>query len=107
MSYYTKHIFLCTNQKPAGKKCCANAGGEEYLEYLKTRLLELDSHGPGKFRISKSGCLGRCSSGPCLVVYPEGVWYTYSSTDDIEDIIQSHLLNGQIVEKLLIENPAF
>lgn len=103
MSHYTKHIFICTNQKAPGKQCCANSGGEEYFDFMKAKLLELDLHGPGKIRVSKSGCLGRCSSGPCIVIYPEGVWYTYSSFSDIEQIIRSHLIDGEIVEQLLLD----
>lgn len=87
-----------------GKQCCANSGGEEFFEYLKTRLLELEMFGPGKIRVSKSGCLGRCSLGPCVVIYPEGVWYRYTSTTDMDQIINSHLINNIPVEQLLIEN---
>ncbi|MBN9227644.1 MULTISPECIES: (2Fe-2S) ferredoxin domain-containing protein [Legionella] len=101
--YYNKHVLLCTNQKAAGKQCCANTGGEAFFDYMKTRLLELEMHGPGKVRVSKSGCLGRCSSGPCIVIYPEGVWYSYSSFSDIDEIIEKHLIAGGVVEQLLID----
>ncbi|BCA96822.1 hypothetical protein TUM19329_31830 [Legionella antarctica] len=60
-------------------------------------------HGPGKIRVSKTGCLGRCASGPCLVIYPDGVWYTYSTFTDIDQIIESHLIAGETVEQLLID----
>ncbi len=103
MAYYLKHVMLCTNQKAAGKQCCATSGGEEFFTYMKARLLELELHGPGKIRVSKSGCLGRCGLGPCLVVYPEGVWYSYSSFDDIDKIIDSHLISGLIVQELVLE----
>lgn len=102
MTHYTKHVFLCVNQKAAGKVCCANTGGELFFDYLKTKLLELGLHGPGKIRVSKSACLGRCSLGPCIVIYPEGVWYTYANTADIDEIIDSHLVAGGIVNRLLI-----
>lgn len=104
MTYYTQHIFICTNQKAAGKQCCANSGGEEFFTYLKSRLIELGIYGPGRIRVSKSGCLGRCGSGPCLVIYPEGIWYTYDSFADIDQIIESHLISGRKLQKLLI-NP--
>lgn len=104
MEHYIKHVFLCTNQKAAGKKCCADAGGEIYFDYIKSKLLELDLHGPGKIRVSKSGCLGRCSLGPCIVIYPESIWYTYSSFADLDEIIDKHLINNNTVEHLLIEN---
>lgn len=106
MSHYNRHVFVCTNQKPAGKPCCANTGGEEFFDYLKTRLLELDMFGPGKIRVSKSGCLGRCASGPCIVVYPEGLWFRYESEADIDTIIETCLVNNQIAENLLIDRPA-
>ncbi|KTD14230.1 (2Fe-2S) ferredoxin domain-containing protein [Legionella israelensis] len=102
MNHYIKHIFICTNQKAAGKKCCATAGADEYFDYMKSKLLEMDMHGPGKIRVSKSGCLGRCSLGPCIVVYPDGVWYNYSSFKDIDEIIHHHLLEGHLVKRLLI-----
>lgn len=105
MSLYTKHVFLCTNQKGPGKICCSNSGGEAYFDYLKKKLLELGLHGPQKIRVSKSGCLGRCSEGPCIVIYPEGVWYRYSSYTDIDTIIQTHLIENQAVEGLLLETP--
>ncbi|KTD44174.1 (2Fe-2S) ferredoxin domain-containing protein [Legionella parisiensis] len=103
MAYYNKHVLICTNQKAAGKQCCADSGGETYFDYMKSRLLELEIHGPGKVRVSKSGCLGRCSSGPCIVIYPEGVWYSYSSFADIDKIIERHLVSGSVVEQLLID----
>jgi len=103
LPYYTKHIFICTNQKAAGKQCCANPGGVPFFDHMKLRLLEHNMHGPGKIRLSKSGCLGRCSSGPCVVIYPEGVWYTYTSCDDIDEIIERHLVAGELVERLIIQ----
>jgi (2Fe-2S) ferredoxin len=94
---------MCTNQKTEGRTCCANSGGVEYFDYMKLRLLELGLHGPNEIRISKSGCLGRCPLGPCMVIYPEGVWYTYASFEDIEAIITSHLLAGELYTPLLID----
>jgi (2Fe-2S) ferredoxin len=59
-------------------------------------------NGEGKIRINKAGCLDRCDAGPCVVVYPEGVWYTYVDEQDIDEIIESHLVKGEIVERLRI-----
>ncbi|STX29863.1 (2Fe-2S) ferredoxin [Legionella beliardensis] len=103
MNHYLKHVFVCTNQKAAGKQCCANTGGEVFFDYLRSKLLEMELFGPGKIRVSKSGCLGRCSLGPCIVVYPEGIWYRYSSLEDIDEIIQSHFIDNKIVPQLLID----
>jgi (2Fe-2S) ferredoxin len=106
MQYYSRHVFLCTNQKALDKPCCAKSGGEVFFDYFKKRLLELGLHGEGKIRISKSGCLGRCGLGPCIVIYPEAVWYTYASFEDIDVIINTHLLQGQLVHSLLIDSNA-
>lgn len=61
-------------------------------------------HGPGKIRVSKALCLGRCSEGPCIVIYPEAIWYTYATEADIDEIINTHLISGNTVERLLIPN---
>jgi len=53
-----------------------------------------------KVRINKAGCLERCEEGPVIVVYPEGVWYTYLDESDIDEIVESHLKNGKVVERL-------
>lgn len=74
-----------------------------FFDHLKAKLVELGLHGAGKVRVSKSGCLGRCGVGPCIVIYPEGVWYTYTSFDDIDEIITTHLVDGGMVPRLLIE----
>ena len=54
----------------------------------------------GQVRVNKAGCLDRCDEGPVLVIYPAGVWYTVIDTNDIEEIIQTHLIQGQIVDRL-------
>jgi (2Fe-2S) ferredoxin len=57
-------------------------------------------------RINKAGCLDRCELGPVLVVYPEAVWYTFVDQHDIDEIIQSHLIEGKPVERLMVDRPA-
>lgn len=101
--HYQRHIFMCTNQKIPGKNCCANNNAAESCAYMKTQLLEQGLHGPRKIRVSPSGCLGRCNQGPCVVIYPEGVWYRYACLQDIEEIVAVHLLENKIVERLLID----
>ena len=72
-------------------------------EYAKKRVKKLGLAGPGKVRINKSGCLDRCEEGPVVVIYPQGTWYTYVDETDIDEIIDSHLVEGKIVERLLID----
>ena len=82
--------------------CCAKLGAVEAQTYAKDRIGQLKLKGKDKVRINKAGCMDRCDEGPVLVVYPEAVWYQYVDTDDIEEIIQEHLVNGRVVERLKI-----
>ena len=100
--YFQKHVFFCMNQRDDGSQCCKAQGAQAAQQHAKQRIKQLDLNGPGKIRINQSGCLDRCELGPVLVVYPEGVWYTYVDSSDIDDIIDQHLVGGQIVERLKI-----
>jgi (2Fe-2S) ferredoxin len=102
MSYYRRHVFFCLNRREPPEACCANHGAEAIQAYAKQRVKALGLAGKGELRINKAGCLDRCEEGPCLVVYPEGVWYTYVDRSDIDEIIESHLVNGRVVERLRI-----
>ena len=55
-----------------------------------------------RIRINSAGCMDRCDNGPVLVVYPDGVWYTFVDKSDIDEIIEEHLKNGRVVERLKI-----
>ena len=99
--FYQRHLFFCGNQKPNGTGC-GFLSSEESFSFAKMYLQSLDMWGEGKVRTSKSGCLGRCDSGPACVVYPDGVWYTYIDEDDVREIIDKHLLGGEIVTRLQI-----
>lgn len=100
MSFYQKHIFICTNQKEDNKKCCFQGDAFSAWEYFKEKLAKLNLSGPGKIRVSRSGCLGRCGLGPCIVIYPEGTWYTYKSIEDLDRIIENHLIKNEILAEL-------
>jgi len=99
--FYKKHLFFCTNQREKGT-CCANADSKAMHDYVKQRLMQEGLHGPGKIRISESGCMGRCMQGPSLVVYPDNVWYSYSSQSDLDEILHKHILGGEVVTRLLM-----
>jgi (2Fe-2S) ferredoxin len=102
MSHYQRHVFFCTNQRDAGEPSCASHGAKALRDHAKARVKALGLDGPGKVRVNNAGCLGRCEAGPVLVIYPEGVWYTYVDQEDIEEIITRHLLRGEVVERLKI-----
>ncbi len=100
MSHFDKHVFFCLNQRDEGRPCCADRDAQRLQEYAKKRVKKLGLAGPGKVRINKAGCLDRCELGPVVVVYPEGVWYTYVDEQDIDEIVESHLRDGRVVERL-------
>jgi (2Fe-2S) ferredoxin len=102
LSYYTHHVFFCCNQRNNGEACCADRGAQEMRDYAKSKVKSLKLAGPGKVRVNQAGCLDRCAEGPVIVVYPEEVWYTYVDKDDIDEIIEEHLINGRVVERLRI-----
>lgn len=104
MSYYERHVFFCCNQRDASdpRGCCNGKGATELRDYAKQRVKALKLAGAGKVRINQAGCLDRCEEGPCAVVYPDAVWYTYVDRADIDEIIEEHLRHGRIVDRLRI-----
>lgn len=102
MSHYRHHVFFCCNQRDDGRACCNQHGAQALRDYAKQRVKQLGLAGPGKARINQAGCMDRCEEGPVIAVYPEAVWYTYVDREDIDEIIEQHLTNGRIVERLRI-----
>jgi (2Fe-2S) ferredoxin len=100
-TYYERHIFFCLNQREGSEDSCARHRAQEGFDRCKSQAKALGLLGPGKVRVNKAGCLDRCAGGPVAVVYPEAVWYTYVDASDINDIVQSHLRDGVVVERLL------
>jgi (2Fe-2S) ferredoxin len=100
--HYQRHVFMCTNQRQDGRACCAQLGGADALARCKERIKDLGLAGAGQTRVNSAGCMGRCDLGPTLVVYPEGTWYSYVCLEDIDDIVEQHLVHGQVVERLRI-----
>ncbi len=96
---FNNHVFVCTNKRADGHErgCCIDRHGGVIRTYMKQRCKEL---GVEKTRINASGCLDRCEDGPVLVIYPEGIWYRPESIEDAEEIIQEHLIGGNVVERL-------
>ncbi len=102
MSYYKHHLFICLNQRGQGENCCAQHDAQAAFDHCKQRVKAEGLAGPGGVRVNKAGCLDRCAGGPVAVVYPEGTWYSFVDTADIDEIVDSHLRKGQVVQRLLL-----
>lgn len=100
--YFERHVFFCMNKREDGRNSCGDHGAEAAQKHCKRRIKELDMNGAGKIRINQAGCMDRCEEGPLLVIYPEATWYTYVDTSDIDEIIDTHLVGGKIVDRLKI-----
>lgn len=98
------HAFCCTAQRPPGhpRPSCGARGSGELVSYLweKLRSLELPD-----VSVATSSCLGMCNAGPAMVVYPAGAWYRLETREDVDEIVQTHFIGGNVVERLLL-NPA-
>ncbi len=97
--FFEQHVFCCTNVRPEGHErgCCAGKNAVELRDYMKSRARTL---GIGRLRVNASGCLDRCELGPTMVIYPEGVWYHYATKADIDEILQTHIVEGGRVARL-------
>lgn len=104
MRPYNRHIFVCTNKRPDGhpKGCCASKGSPDVLARFKELIKERQIL---RVRANSSGCLDQCSQGAAVVVYPEAVWYGHVTADDVEEIVTSHIQNGEPVARLRIDRP--
>jgi len=102
MPFFQRHVFVCTNERAADhpKGSCKLKGGVEVRDQLKAAL---KAKGLAKIvRANNAGCLDQCEEGVTLVVYPEQVWYGHVTVADIPEIIEKHLIGGQVVERLLL-----
>ncbi len=102
MSYYQHHVFFCLNERKGGEECCAHQGAQAGFDHCKSRVKAEGLAGPGGVRVNKAGCLDRCAGGPVAVVYPDETWYTFVDQHDIDEIVDSHLKKGQVVQRLLL-----
>ncbi len=97
-----KQVFFCTNSR-VNKKCCQDGKASKFFEYAKKQLSALkDSM---QLEICASGCMGKCKRGPAMAILPQNLFYTYSSTDDIDEIINTSILQDKVVDRLNLNKP--
>lgn len=102
MPSFKRHVFVCVNERPASspKGCCRDKGGQAVRDALKKKLALVGLH--GIVRANNAGCLDQCSDGVAVVVYPEQVWYGRVTVDDVDEIVERHILRGEFVERLML-----
>ena len=99
--YYQRHIFFCLNERSNNEACCATHQAKEAYGHCKALVKAAGIAKEGQVRVNQAGCLNRCAGGPVAVVYPEGTWYSYVDLHDVEEIVEAHLKNGKVVQRLL------
>jgi (2Fe-2S) ferredoxin len=107
MRRYNKHIFICENVRPDGdpRGCCSEKDSKKLRELFKARLKQLGLN--SEVRANTAGCLDACEFGVTVVIYPDQVWYGGVTENDVEEIIQSHILEDKPVERLIIRDKRF
>jgi nitrite reductase/ring-hydroxylating ferredoxin subunit/(2Fe-2S) ferredoxin len=94
MGQYDRHVFVCTS----GDTCPAQADTERFVKILRDGARQAARQ--AEVRINKAGCFSQCGHGPMIVVYPENVWYAGVQESDLAEILTSHIVGGQPVERL-------
>ncbi|MBN9511078.1 MAG: (2Fe-2S) ferredoxin domain-containing protein [Alphaproteobacteria bacterium] len=101
--HFAAHVFVCCNRRPDGhpRGSCAARGSERLRDYMKARAKELGLKG---VRVNAAGCLDRCELGPCVVIYPEGIWYRVNSPADVDAVLARHVETGGRVPALMLDH---
>lgn len=102
MSGFKHHIFICMNERPNTdpRGCCAAKGSVQLHAFFKQEVRRLGLK--GLVRANKAGCLDHCLHGPSIVIYPEGIWYRVGNEADVTEIMERHVVKGELVERLLM-----
>lgn len=107
MGRFQRHVFVCLNERPADhpRGCCSLHGAVQVRDALKD---ELKRRGLASIvRANNAGCLDTCEHGAVLVIYPEGIWYGKVTVDDVPEIIERTLVAGEVIQRLVIDDPRY
>ncbi|AUS97824.1 NADH-quinone oxidoreductase subunit F [Clostridium thermosuccinogenes] len=94
MQIYRAHVLVC------GGTGCTSSNSEKIIKEFETRLKETNLE--NEVKVIRTGCFGLCAQGPIVIVYPEGSMYTQVKVEDVQEIVEEHLLKGRLVKRLLI-----
>lgn len=107
MARYQRHLFVCLNEREPNhpKGCCLHKGSAEIRDAFKAEFKKraLSSI----VRANAAGCLDACEYGVTVVIYPEGIWYGGVTKEDVEEIVERTIVNGEVVQRLRIPNPRY
>lgn len=93
-----RHVFICTGPR------CTQRGAQQLWKTLRRHLLAHDRvETPGGVLLTRTHCQFPCNLGPVLTVYPDACWYGVHSDEDVQRLVEKHLLGGEVVEDLLIK----
>ena len=92
---FQRHVFVCTSGE-----WCPTVDGDGLGVHAALKARVADAGLAGRVRVNHSGCFSQCGNGPMVVVYPEGIWYAAVSPADAAEIVESHLIGGEPVERL-------
>ena len=100
--HFDTHVFVCCNRRPDGhsRGSCAAKGSEKLMDYMKARAKEL---GLSRIRVNAAGCLDRCEHGPCVVIYPSGIWYRVQTTADVDAVLERHVVLQERAPHLMVD----
>jgi (2Fe-2S) ferredoxin len=96
---FERHVFVCTSGDQ-----CATVDGEGLRVHSRLKSLVAQAGLKGRVRVNHSGCLDQCGFGPMVVIYPDNVWYWGVEPEDVDEIVQAHLIDGRPVERLIYRN---
>ena len=104
MEPFRYHVFVCDQRKPEGVPCCAARGSARVIEALRK---EVAAQGlSNDVQITACGSIGLCERGPNMIVYPEGIWYSSVTPQDVPEIVRTHFQAGRVVERLANKDAA-
>jgi len=95
---YSRHVLICVGPRCGGERHSTRVRQELRREFVRQGI-------PASVKETECLCFGLCTHGPNLIIYPDGVVYSGVKPQDVAEIVRRHLVQGQVVERLLYRGP--